>query len=135
MTQKQKAVAKILSEKIGTPIGQAMREVGYSESTANTPQRLTETKGWAELQDKYREALLADGLDHIKMKDKVKEWLDAKKIQTSHTEPDRLVPDYQIQIKAGEMLREDLGFKQANTLVQNNFYDHAKEQRSKYDTK
>lgn len=34
-------------------ISKAMRDVGYSEETAHTPQKLTESKGWLELLDKY----------------------------------------------------------------------------------
>lgn len=33
----------------GGKAGQAMREVGYSENTAKTPQKLTESKGFIEL--------------------------------------------------------------------------------------
>ena len=39
------------------------------------------------------------------------EWLEAQRIFSSHTEADKLVPDYQTQLKAGEMIREDLGIK------------------------
>lgn len=52
-TYKQKLVATKISENIGKPIGQAMREAGYSESTTKTPQRLTESKGWTTLIEKY----------------------------------------------------------------------------------
>lgn len=51
-TIKQEKAVKALSENIGKPIGQAMRESGYSESTSKTPKRLTESDGWKELMDK-----------------------------------------------------------------------------------
>lgn len=52
-TKKQKDAVKILSENIGKPIGEAMREAGYSKSTSETPQRLTESKGFQQLMDEY----------------------------------------------------------------------------------
>ena len=47
------AVIKNLSENVGKPIGEAMREAGYSESTSKTPKRLTERLGWKELMDRH----------------------------------------------------------------------------------
>lgn len=59
-TLKQKAVLSELSENVGMPIGEAMRKSGYSESTSETPQRLTESKGWKELlEEKLPDSLLA----------------------------------------------------------------------------
>ena len=37
----------------GGNVTQAMIDAGYSENTANTPQKLTESKGWKELMDEY----------------------------------------------------------------------------------
>ena len=68
------------------------------------------------------------------MAKKVEEWLEAVKISTSLTEPDKIIPDYQTQLKAGEMLREDLGIKtDKNSFTQNNFFQIAKDQRGKYE--
>jgi hypothetical protein len=50
---RQKKLAKILVENRGRPLGQAMREAGYSEVYATNPKQLTETKSWKELLDKY----------------------------------------------------------------------------------
>lgn len=50
-TLKQQAVAKDLLENVGKPIGQAMRDAGYSEATAKNPDHMTKTKGWAELME------------------------------------------------------------------------------------
>lgn len=52
-TLKQKKVAElILGGHTGT-FGEAMRMAGYSEQTSDTPQVVTESKGWQELMDKY----------------------------------------------------------------------------------
>lgn len=50
-TPKQKLAAKKVLE--GMPISKAMGEVGYASSTANATGKLTNSKGWQELMDKY----------------------------------------------------------------------------------
>ena len=51
-TEKQKnAFDKIVEN--GGNVSKTMVEVGYSENTAKTPQKLTESKGWAELMEEY----------------------------------------------------------------------------------
>ena len=52
-TVKQKGSAKDLVEKVGTPIGEIMRDNGYSATTSETPQKLTESKGFKEEMAKY----------------------------------------------------------------------------------
>lgn len=54
------------------------------------------------------------GLSDGKLLDKFSEWLDAKKIKSSMTEPDKIVDDYQTQLKAGEMLIKLKGLDQVN---------------------
>ena len=91
-TQKAKGTAKTIDEKVGIPIGQAMRENGYSVSTSESPKKLTETKGWQELMDQQ----LPD-------KDLVgvhKQGLEATKFipETSNQEQTE-VPDYSVRQK------------------------------------
>ena len=88
-TIKQKQAFKKVVE--GSSISQAMRDVGYSESTALRPNKLTNTQGWQELMAKH----LPDN-DLIKVH---KEGLKATKIFSSHTEPDKTVPDYGVRHK------------------------------------
>lgn len=61
-TLKQKKVAEIISENIGKPLGQAMREAGYSKSTSETPTLLTNSKGWQELLSEIPDDLLKQTL-------------------------------------------------------------------------
>lgn len=49
-TKQKKAVQGIVE---GKTAGTAMREAGYSEAMANNPQKLTTSKGFAELMDSY----------------------------------------------------------------------------------
>ena len=95
MTNKQKAVAKKILENHGISMRQAMVEVGYDQNTADNPKNLTDSLGWKELMD----TLLPD--EKILLRHA--EGLDATKIQTSHTEPDREVADYATRAKYVEM--------------------------------
>jgi hypothetical protein len=56
-TIRQKTAASKLSESIRTgknkPIGEILREANYSESTSKSPQRVTDSKGWQALMEKY----------------------------------------------------------------------------------
>jgi len=116
MTLKQKRATELLVGNGGN-VTKAMIGAGYSPATANTPQKLTESKGFEELKKEYREELMAQGIHSKKLAIKMAEWIDAVKISTSLTEPDRITPDYQTQLKAGEMLREDFGFKEVKNQV------------------
>jgi|TARA_R100001530_G_C4303781_1_gene151194 hypothetical protein len=49
--KQKKAIKKIVEN--GGNISKAMRDVGYSEETAKTPQKLTNSKGWNELMEEY----------------------------------------------------------------------------------
>jgi hypothetical protein len=52
-TLKQKAAIQKILVNPGLTVTEAMREVGYSENTVNTPSDVTRSKGWKELMDKY----------------------------------------------------------------------------------
>lgn len=51
-TEKQKKAFDTSVENGGN-ISKAMREVGYSDATAKTPQKLTESRGWEQLVEEY----------------------------------------------------------------------------------
>lgn len=77
-TVKQQKVASILLEKGGS-MGAAMREAGYGAGTAKNPQKLTYSKGWKELIDKFlptellleRHKELLNKREIVKLKNKV----------------------------------------------------------------
>ena len=115
MTLKQQKAVQNLVEN-GSTLKKAMIDAGYSPNTAIAPQKLTESKGFQEIKKQYQDSLIAKGLDHDKLATKMAEWLDAMKVHTSHTEPDRFVPDYQTQIKAGDMLRGDFGLNEKQSI-------------------
>jgi len=76
-------------------ISNIMREVGYSKETARNPKKLTGAKGWKALLDEFipDEALL----------ETIKEAFYATKIHGSPTEPDKVIPDHAIRLKAVEL--------------------------------
>jgi hypothetical protein len=59
-TRKQKAAIAILSENIGIPVGEAMRRAGYSEVTANTPARLTESEAFKSIAEQIPDDRLVE---------------------------------------------------------------------------
>lgn len=83
-TLKQIKAAKLLKD--SNSLGEAMRKAGYSEYTARMPGRLKKTQGWQQLVDQH--------LPDEKLVEKVAEGLEASKIVTSPTEPDKEVPDF-----------------------------------------
>lgn len=95
-TLRQTRVAQDLLENVGKPIGKAMLDAGYSPATADNPDHLTDSKGWQELMAEY-----FPDLDLAKVG---KEGLNATKVVTSPTEPDRDVPDYLVRYKYWETL-------------------------------
>lgn len=113
MTQKQKALAKKIVENPSISMGAAMRAVGYSEASASKPSEVTNSIGWHELVEK----LLPDEQLLIRHA----EGLDATKLHTSHTEPDREVIDYPTRAKYVELgykLKGKFVDKQINVLNQ-----------------
>ena len=52
-TSKQRNALKEMVANSGKSKAQIMRDVGYSERTARSPKKLTESKGWLELQKEY----------------------------------------------------------------------------------
>lgn len=60
-TIRQKKLAKEISENLGTPMGKAMRKVGYSKEYSESPKQLTSTKSWQDLMEEYiPDTLLAE---------------------------------------------------------------------------
>jgi hypothetical protein len=96
MTPRQHTAIKKIMESNGTvTIADAMREAKYAPSSINTPQVLTKSKAWEEVMEEQ--------LDNDNLFTKHKEALEAKKIISSHTEPDYEYPDHAIRLKAVEL--------------------------------
>jgi len=105
-TLKQKQVAKKIVENGGMAISRAMEEVGYSPQTAKTPDKLTDSKGWKELMEKY--------LPDDKLFAKHEEALEARKWNDFTGEREE---DQSIRLKAVELgykLKKYLGSESVN---------------------
>lgn len=132
-TKLQKATIEILAKNPKMPVGKAMIKAGYAESTSTHPkQKLVDSRGGAVAIEQFKDLLRGRGITEEKLAEKYAEWLDAKKVNNSLTEPDRLVPDYQTQLKTAEMIREDFGLKSQGTTVSFNFNQIAGKQKQEY---
>lgn len=79
----------------------AMLKAGYSNNLARKPNRdFYNLKGVKMMIESMASRIMDEGLTTEYMAIKFKEWMDAQKIHTSHTEPDKHVPDYDTQLKA-----------------------------------
>ena len=108
-TTKQMKTLEIKQANPKMPLGEAMRKAGYSPITALNPgANFVDTPGVAVAVEEYKKELVGLGITPKRIADKMRQLLDARKPFSSHTEPDRLIDDFQTQIKAVEMLREDL---------------------------
>ena len=70
----------------GGNVSRAMKDAKYSVNTFNTPQKLTDSKGFQELAH--------TAISDVRLLRVHSEGLRATKIHSSHTEPDREVPDH-----------------------------------------
>lgn len=98
-TLKQIKAIKYINQ--GMSAYKAMQKAGYSQETSMKPsQNLFNKRGVQSLILTMGHEMAAEGLTSKYMVAKFKEWMEAQKIHTSHTEPDREVPDYDVQIRA-----------------------------------
>lgn len=111
----------------------AMRQAGYSDETSRTPSKnLLGSAGAKSIIDQMRAEYLEVGITQKFLAAKTAEWITATKIDHSHTEPDKEVPDYQTQLKAAEMVRKDWGLGQDQQPVTTNILVIPGELLSKY---
>ena len=89
----QKRASKLVDK--GGNYKEIMTKAGYSPNTIHTPQKLTESKGWIKLLEK--------DLPDTKLTKIHKQVLRAKKIVTSPTGPDKLMPDWTTRVKGLEL--------------------------------
>lgn len=108
-TIKQTKALQFLKEEKGISVRQAMMKAGYSVAAANKGKEFFKNKGVQNYLAGLKEYVTNQGLDNQKMASKFKEWIDAEKVLTSHTEPDRSVPDYDTQLKAYDRWEKVMG--------------------------
>lgn len=114
-TQKQLKVAKIISENPRSSVSAAMRQAGYSARSAEKPQELTRSKGWAEL--------MADALPDEKLLSVHKGLLDHKDWRAREAGLDRayrLKGSYKADKVKFEDPLSDLSEEEIDLLIQEN---------------
>ena len=116
-TQMQsEAMQNILS---GDKPREAMIKAGYSPKVAHDPKgNLLTLKGPQMIIEQYQAEYARLGITPIYMAKKDKEWLEATKIKSSMTEPNKVVPDYQIQLQAAERVDKIWGITKEPTILQ-----------------
>ena len=111
-TRKQLKTLEIKQANPNMPLGQAMKQAGYSKTTSYHPkQNFIELKGTQLAIDQFKEKLAGLGITPVFMAGKYNEWLNATKIKSSMTEPDRVVPDYETQLKVKDDVNKVLGLE------------------------
>lgn len=133
MTIKQKLATEKVVENGGN-VSKAMIDAGYSLKTAHTPQKLTESKGWKELMDKYlpdEDVLRAhqEGLEANKV-------ISARivgKEANEQTDDFIEVPDHPTRLKAVELAYKVKKKGDVDLLanIQNNYFNLTDEQLDK----
>ena len=109
-TDLQKDAIEILTTNKKISKRQAMIQAGYSKTTASHPkQNLIDAPGTKTAIEQMKEKLAGRGITIDYMAEKYKEWMEAKKIKGSMTEPDKIVPDYETQLKAKDDVNRILG--------------------------
>lgn len=150
-TEKQRKAFELKMTNPDMPLGKAMQIAGYDKQTSEAPgENFLESRGVAVLREEYKNHLTTLGLGTHKIAEKMAEWLDAQKpigakilvakdgtVIDADSQGAIEVPDYQTQLKAGEMLREDLGIKVkesgSGVAVHVNFNKHAEEERKEFE--
>lgn len=87
--KQQMAIANLV--KTSGNVSKAMRMAGYPEATVNNPQMLTRSKTFQQL---FKKRLSPQKLLRVH-----EEGLQATKVQSSPTEPDTIIPDYDTRFK------------------------------------
>lgn len=82
---KHKEVLKKMSDNIGMSREEAQIEIGHSKTYARSG-HIAETDSWIELMEKH--------IPDYKLLKVEKEGLEAVKIHSSHTEPDKIIADF-----------------------------------------
>ena len=109
-TALQRKATEILATDPKISTRAAMIKAGYSKVTASHPkQNLIEAPGTRTALEEMKDKLVGRGINIDFMAEKYKEWITAKKWKGSMTEPDKVVNDYETQLKAKDDINRILG--------------------------
>lgn len=96
-----KAIRAVQYMNEGMSVAGSLRKAGYAEWTAKLGTNYLKQKPGVFLKaaESLGNQLQSVGLTNMKIASKIAEFVDAKKIDHSHTEPDKEVPDYKTQVE------------------------------------
>jgi len=105
LTAKEALTLKLYTDPKSKTFGNATQsaKIAYPNQTYDAL-RTTASRVLAKANIKLTDLMDKKGLSDGKLVEKFVEWIDAKKIKTSLTEPDRIVDDYTTQLKAVDMI-------------------------------
>jgi len=127
VTHKQKRLAELVVENRRhdnkpKPMGELVREAGYSEATVIKPSEITESKG-------FRQAMIDIGADESKLASVFNSGLDANRVDIIKGELVASdIPDVPLRVKTAEIVAKLMGYAPQstpsgntyNTVIQNN---------------
>ena len=130
-SERQKKALAILVESGGkASVSGAMREAGYSPATAKTPQKLTESKAFAQIMEE-------SGITDIKLSEVLKDGLEATKAVVMGKESTEsfvdVQPDYAIRHKYLETGLKMKGLVPKDAMPGSNFIQINNTLKGKYD--
>lgn len=109
-TAKQAKALELIRQ--GTLPTTAMRQAGYTPDTSTHPtNNLLRSAGAQQIIEKYRDEYVRQGIIPQSYVSKVVDLMEANKLSTSLTEPDRVVPDWTARAKGLEIYRKDAGLE------------------------
>ena len=86
----------------------AMKEAGYSQSSLKQSYKFKKSPIVRNAIAGLSAELVGQGLTKEFLAAKFMEWINAEKPFSSHTEPDKMIPDYDIQLKAYDRAKDIL---------------------------
>ena len=108
--KQEKAFENIVEN--GGNVSKGMRDAGYSEKTAKTPQKLTESKGWEELiEENLPDSILAkvhkEGLKAVTPKEKAPDYSTRHRyLETAYKLKNKIVEHTTVDVKS-KIVRTD----------------------------
>lgn len=116
--------------------GKNQTEAGLAADSDRTPES---ARVWANqalqkttVQEAIQAELAKQGITLEKIVKPIADALEANKIVTSPTEPDSVVPDHSIRLKATGMAAQFMGIGKTADTPTIHFHQHVAEQREKY---
>ena len=112
-TLKQIKTLQLINQ--GYSTRRAMKEAGYANGSLNKSHIIISKNPTVQrMKIGLEHKLWEKGLTTEFLADKFMEWINAQKPFSSHTEPDKMIPDYDTQLKAFDRAKEIMNPQEPN---------------------